>query len=82
MHVDDTVAELRYDCQSSSVGLDMHFLIENYHRSRMTSTTSDTLPLPAGQALALWSLPPVGPHVCADDAAAGADHARAEGTPA
>ena len=40
------------------------------------------LPLPAGQALALWPLAPIGPHVGADNAAAGADHARAEGTPA
>jgi hypothetical protein len=36
-------------------------------------------PLPAGQALALWPLAPVGPHVGADDAADGAHDARTEG---
>ena len=36
------------------------------------------MPLPAGQALARRPLLPVRPRVRADDAAAGADHARAE----
>ena len=37
-----------------------------------------TRPLPPCQALLGWPLLPIGPSGCTDDAAAGADHARAE----
>ena len=42
-------------------------------------TISFTAATPTRQALALWPLAPIGPHDGADDAAAGADHARTEG---